>query len=165
MTQKNYLIRNALESDIPAITAIFNHYVRESFAAYPEKEVDGAIFNSLYRQFRDFGFSVVEEKGSLLGFGFLRPLYPMPNMMNAGEVAYFIAPRHTSKGIGRALLAGLSIRAKQLKMESLVAQVSSENRQSLDFHLKEGFLAVGKIEKAGRKFGKYIDVLWLQKFI
>jgi phosphinothricin acetyltransferase len=158
-------IRPVSQADAAAITAIFNHYVRRSFAAFPDREVGRPFILQLLDQAKDSGGFVAETGGEVIGFGMVRPLYPFPNLMAAGEVAFFICPRFTGKGTGTRLLAGLEARARELGMTSLVARVSSRNRRSLRFHRKNGFSICGRIREIGIKFGKPFDVVILQRFL
>jgi phosphinothricin acetyltransferase len=155
-------IRPATRRDAPAITAIFNYYVRMSFAAFPDREV-GRPFILRLLQAKDFGGFVAETGGDVIGFGMVRPLYPFPNLMTAGEVSFFICPQFTGRGTGTRLLGILEARAREFGMTSLVARVSSRNRQSLRFHRKNGFTLCGRIRGIGRKFGKSFDLVILQK--
>jgi phosphinothricin acetyltransferase len=158
-------IRPVSRADTAAITAIFNHYVRKSFAAFPDREVGRPFILHLLEQVKDFGSFVAESGGEVIGFGMVRPLYPFPNLMAAGEVSFFICPQFTGRGTGTRLLATLETRARELGMTSLVARVSSRNRRSLRFHRKNGFSTCGRIRGIGTKFGKNFDVVILQRFL
>ncbi|MPM92255.1 hypothetical protein SDC9_139390 [bioreactor metagenome] len=63
------------------------------------------------------------------------------------------------------MLEKLCIEAREKKMKSLLANVSSKNEASLNFHLKHGFAECGRFREVGVKFGKYFDIIWFQKFI
>ena len=158
-------IRPVIKSDAPDITRIFNHYVRRSFAAFPDREVGRPFILQLLEQAREFGCYAVEREGKVIGFGIVRPLYPFPNLMAAGEVSYFLSPEFTGQGTGTRLLEVLAGRARELGMTSLVARVSSRNRKSIRFHRKNGFSLCGRIRGIGMKFGKSFDVVILQKFL
>jgi phosphinothricin acetyltransferase len=158
-------IRPVTEADAPAITRIFNHYVRKSFAAFPDREVGMPFILQLLEQAKDYGGFAVEVDRAVVGFGMVRPFYPFPNLMAAGEVSYFICPRFTGRGSGTRLVGVLEVRARDLGMTSLVARVSSRNRRSIRFHRKNGFSICGRIRGIGTKFGKPFDVLILQKFL
>jgi phosphinothricin acetyltransferase len=151
------------DGDTPGIAAIFNHYVRRSFAAFPDRELDTPVIRELVEQARPFGCYVVEADRGLVGFGLIRPFYPFPNLMAAGEVSYFICPGFTGHGAGTRLLRVLEDRAGELGMTSLVARVSSRNRRSIRFHRKNGFSLCGRIRGIGTKFGQSFDVVILQK--
>ena len=158
-------IRPIRKNDTPEITRIFNHYVRKSFAAFPDREVSSPFVSRLLEQAGDYGAYAVEEDGEFIGFGLVRPLYPFPNLMAAGEVSYFISPGFTGHGTGTRLIGVLEERARELGMTSLVARVSSRNRKSIRFHKKNGFSICGRIRAVGSKFGKPFDVVILQKFL
>jgi L-amino acid N-acyltransferase YncA len=158
-------IRPVTEADAPEITRIFNHYVRKSFAAFPDREVGRSFILQLLEQTKDYGCYAVESNGEVIGFGVVRPLYPFPNLMAAGEVSYFICPGFTGRGMGTRLIGVLEGKARELGMRSLVARVSSRNRKSIRFHRKNGFSICGRIRAVGTKFGKPFDVVILQKFL
>jgi L-amino acid N-acyltransferase YncA len=164
-TGEEVTIRPVLQADAAAITAIFNHYVRRSFAAFPDREVERPFILHLLEQAKDSGGFVAEAGREVIGFGMVRPLYPFPNLMAAGEVSFFICPQFTGKGTGTRLLEALEARARELGMTSLVARVSSRNRRSLRFHRKNGFSTCGRIRGIGTKFGKPFDVVILQRFL
>jgi len=156
-------IRPVNNGDAPAIAAIFNHYVRRSFAAFPDRELGTPVIRELLEQAKPFGCYGVEAKRGLVGFGLVRPFYPFPNLMAAGEVSYFICPGFTGHGAGTRLLGALEERAGELGMKSLIARVSSRNRRSIRFHRKNEFIPCGRIRGVGTKFGKSFDVVILQK--
>ena len=158
-------IRPVTDGDAPGIAAIFNHFVRRSFAAFPDRELETPVIRELLEQAKPFGCYAVEGERGLVGFGLIRPFYPFPNLMAAGEVSYFLCPGFTGKGAGTRLLGVLGARAGELGMKSLVARVSSRNRRSIRFHRKNGFSLCGRIRAIGTKFGKPFDVVILQKFL
>lgn len=158
-------IRPVTRADTIEITRIFNHYVRRSFAAFPDREVGRPFIRELLEQAMDYGCYAVEMDRAVIGFGMVRPLYPFPNLAAAGEVSYFICPGFTGRGIGTRLVGALETRARELGMTSLVARVSSRNRMSIRFHRKAGFSTCGRIRGIGTKFGKAFDVVIFQKFL
>jgi phosphinothricin acetyltransferase len=158
-------IRPVTGADAPDITRIFNYYVKRSFAAFPDREVGRPFIIQLLEQAQEYGCYVIEQDGGVVGFGTLRPLYPLQNLMAAGEVSYFICPGYTGRGSGTRLLGVLEDRARELGMTSLVARVSSRNRKSIRFHRRNGFSIGGRIRRIGAKFGKPFDVVILQKFL
>jgi len=157
------VIRPLTVADGPRVTRIFNHYVRKSFAAFPDREVGRPFILQLLEQAAGYGSFAVVADGEIIGFGMVRPLYPFPNLMAAGEVSYFLCPGFTGRGTGTRLLGVLEARARELGMTSLVARVSSRNRRSIRFHRKNGFSLCGRIRGIGTKFGRSFDVVILQK--
>ncbi|HMA04456.1 MAG TPA: GNAT family N-acetyltransferase [Methanomicrobiales archaeon] len=158
-------IRPVTGADAPAIAGIFNHYVRRSFAAFPDRELGIHVVRDLLDQAGAFGCYAVEREGEVIGFGLIRPLSPHPNLIMAGEVSYFIRPGLTGKGLGTRLLGVLEGRAGELGMTSLVARVASRNRRSIRFHRRNGFSVCGRIRRVGIKFGRPFDAVILQKLL
>ncbi|MBU2552083.1 MAG: GNAT family N-acetyltransferase [Proteobacteria bacterium] len=147
----------------PAID-IFNHYVENGFAAYPENRVPYEFFDVfLGLAARYPAFAARNETGRIVAFALLRSYHPMPAFQRTAEVSYFIAPDHTGKGLGRILLARLEDEARQAGIDTLLADISSRNPGSIHFHLKNGFKECGRFEKVGRKFGQDFDQVWMQK--
>ena len=101
--------------------------------------------------------------GQVVGFGFLRPHYLADSSQKAAQVTYFILPAYTRQGLGTALLAFFVGEARKMGLDSLLANVSSRNRESLAFHLKHGFRECARFLKVGHKFGEDVDAVWLQK--
>jgi L-amino acid N-acyltransferase YncA len=167
---EKYLIREATTEDISGMLEVFNYYVENSFAAYIETPVGPEFFQAIQIEKEQdekehFPFYVIEEMGKIIGIGTLRPYFPFQNFRHTGVVSYFILPGHTRKGIGSGMLDKLYTEASKKKMKSLLANVSSKNEASLNFHLKHGFIECGKFRDVGTKFGEYFDIVWLQKFL
>jgi L-amino acid N-acyltransferase YncA len=155
------ILRDALDSDRDAIIAIFNYYAQTSYAAYPEIPVNERFFTFLREG--TLAFFVMEHHTTVIGFGLLKPVLPFPTFMTTGMLSYFILPEFTSKGFGDRLLERLTTTAEQMGMTSLVANMASKNTASIRFHTRHGFAEVGRLHKAGTKFGEAFDIIWMQK--
>lgn len=161
-----YTIRHISEQDSHALIDIFNYYIENSFAAFPEKTVpydffamlkDIALGNSLH--------AVEADDKSIVGFGLLKKYQAFDVFRRTAEVAYFILPYHTNKGLGSQLLHILTEDAKHAGIDTLLATISSLNAHSLRFHTKHGFAECGRLRRVGKRKGKDFDVVILQKFI
>jgi phosphinothricin acetyltransferase len=166
---KTFEIREAKPEDIRGMLEVFNYYVGNSFAAYLENPVGPDFFQNFpdenKQKNEQFPFYVIEGKNRIVGIGALRPYFPFPNFLHTGVLSYFILPEYTRRGLGTKLLNILCQEARKKKMKSLLVNVSSRNEASMNFHLKSGFVECGRFKAAGTKFGKYFDVVWLQKFL
>ncbi len=158
--------RKYSDDDAAALAAIFNHFVTDSFAAYPEKEIDADFIRGLARWSDRYPFYVIESStGEVIGFGLLRPYRDAPIFRRSAELTYFILPAETNKGLGSQLLDLLTSDARKMQIDSLVANISSLNEQSLRFHDKHGFRQCGLFESIGIKHGRPFDLVWVQKRI
>jgi phosphinothricin acetyltransferase len=167
---KNLVIREATSQDTQGMLEIFNYYIENSFAAYLETPVGPEFFHTSPdkgepNKSENSPFYVIEENNRVIGLGALRPYFPFRNFKHTGVVSYFMLPEYTRKGLGAKLLDVMCQDAKKKNMKSLLANVSSKNQASLDFHLKHGFVECGRFKAAGTKFGTYFDIVWLQKFL
>ena len=152
--------------DRSAVVRIFNHYVENSFAAFPEERLSDSFFDWVLGMAKGFpALAVKNEKGAVIGFGLLRTHSPVATLSRTAEISYFIDPAHTGKGIGTALLERLVREAKSMGLASILACVSSLNEGSLAFHRKNGFVEAGRFREIGLKKGKIFDVVWMQKML
>ena len=149
-----------------AVIDLFNHYVRNSFAAYPDEEVGYEFFDLLRTMCHEHGALVAEnDTGEVVGFALLRPYHPASTFKHTAEVSYFILPSHTHKGLGRRILDRIVEIARSKDINCLVASVSSQNQESLIFHRRLGFEECGHLHDIGIKFGKSFGVIWFRRAI
>ncbi|MCL1593229.1 MAG: N-acetyltransferase family protein [Actinomycetia bacterium] len=159
----NTLIRPVSEPDWEPIAAIFNYFVTESFAAYPDQPVDAAFFRDRHAAHPMFPFVVAEIEGEVVGFAYLSSFHPVPTMRQTANLTYFLHPEFTGRGIGAAFLEHLLEAGKTLGITNFMAHISSLNPGSIRFHLAHGFTKCGSFINVGVKNGRSFDMVWLQK--
>ncbi len=108
---------------------------------------------------------ILEKEGYIAGFAFLKRYHAYPAFNSVAEVGYFILPEYIRKGLGKRLLDRLENEARALGVDTLLANISSHNQPSLDFHGRRGFRECGRFQRISRKFGQDVDIVWMQKFI
>jgi len=150
--------------DRKSIMDIFNHYVENSYAAYPETKLPYEAFDMFLQMAQGYPTAKVKDKnGLVVGFGLLRSHNPMPAFSKTAEITYFIHPDHTGKGIGTKLLRLLENEGMQKGITNILANISSLNLRSIDFHKKNGFIECGRFKNVGMKKGQLFDTVWMQK--
>ena len=148
------------------IIDIFNYYVANSFAAYPEKELPYDFFDNFLKMCKGYpALTAKDAQGNIVGFGLLRAYNPFTTFSRTAEITYFIKPGYTGRGIGKKILNCLLDKARQKGITSIIASTSSLNKGSIDFHKKNGFVECGRLREAGIKKGKTFDVVYLQKML
>ena len=174
----DYVIRPVGYIDKTAVIDIFNHYIENTYAAYPQEKVSYEFFDVLTDMAKGYPFYVaktpdVEDTRSgsrnayrkVIGYAFLRPHYRIDTFDGAAEFTCFIAPGYTGHGIGRALLDRLVTDARHLGIVTILASVSSANDGSLRFLGRYGFSKCGEFNGVGKKNGLAFDEIWLQHLI
>ncbi|MDD3846064.1 MAG: GNAT family N-acetyltransferase [Syntrophorhabdaceae bacterium] len=149
-----------------AVMEIFNYYIENTFAAYPEVPLPDDFLDMLL--IMSNGYPTVAartEEGVVAGFGLLRPYNPLPAFFKTAEITYFLKPEFMGQGIGKAILDYLLDMGKEKGIHSILANVSSLNEQSIQFHAKNGFSECGRLREVGQKKGRVFDVVYFQKLI
>lgn len=156
-------IRPVRDSDWPAVTVIFNHFVLESFAAYPDRPVDEGFLRGRAAAAPDYPFLVAEVEEDVVGFAYLAPFLPVPTLRRSATLTYFIHPEHTGRGLGGQFLEHLLEAGRHLGVVSFLAHISSANEGSIRFHLSHGFAECGRFREVGVKHGRLFDMVWVQR--
>jgi L-amino acid N-acyltransferase YncA len=164
MHPMEYSIRPISAEDRESVMDIFNYYVENSFAAYPETRLPYSAFDMFLPVSKGGPTGTVRDgNGKIIGFGILRAHNPMPAFSRTAEATYFMHPDHTGKGLGKILLAFLEKGARERGITQILASVSSLNPGSIEFHKKNGFTECGLFRKVGKKKGLEFDTVWMQK--
>ena len=161
-----YSISPMLNEDRESIMDIFNYYIENSFAAYPESKLPYQAFDMLLQMSKGYPTgSIKDQEGKIIGFGMLRTHNPMSTFSQTAEVTYFIQPDHTGKGIGKMLLSYLEKEGREKGIKNIMVNISSLNPRSIEFHQKNGFIECGRFKKVGKKNGRDFDTVWMQKML
>jgi len=154
------------EQDRKPVIDLFNYYIENSFAAYPEQKVPYEFFTLFLEACRNYPSAVARVgDDTVAGFGMLRPHNPMPAFRQTAEVTYFLRPDLTGNGIGAQVLAFLEEAGRNQGITTLLASISSLNEGSIRFHACQGFTECGRFARVGRKKGVVFDTVWMQKFL
>lgn len=156
-------LKKIKDSDGIYVISIMNHFVKTSFAAYADKELDIGFFHKLKNEAISFYLLKASEKA--IGFCCLRKYNPFDTFSHTGILTYFILPEYTNIGYGSKMLTQLIDDAKNNGIKNVLACIASENNQSIEFHKKQGFIECGRFKKVGYKFDQFFDVIWMQKFL
>lgn len=153
-------------NDRESVIDTFNYYVENSFSAYPERTLPYEFFDTFLNICQGYPAATArDESGKVVGFGMLRPYSPIPTFSTAAEIAYFVKPTFTGRGIGKAILEYLIDEGKKMGLTTILASISSLNDGSIRFHLKNGFVECGRLKSIGRKRGHTFDVFYCQKML
>lgn len=163
----NYIFENLESKHRNQVMDIFNHYIENSFAAYPEKRVPVDLFELLFEKSKGYpAYAIVNDATKrVVGFCNLKAHNPLSTFKETAEITYFIDPLEVGKGIGKQALNLLEAKGLEMGIRQILASISSLNEQSLIFHIKNGFKECGRFTNVIKKNNTYFDVVWMQKRI
>ena len=104
-----------------------------------------------------------DDDGAVLGWAALSPVSARPVYAGVVEVSVYVATDARGTGVGRALLNSLIDAAAADGRWTLQAGIFPENEASVRLHLACGFRVVGRRERIGQHYGKWRDVLLLER--
>lgn len=144
------------------VIGIFNYFIENTFAAYPEAPLSESVFDQFLAISRRYPAAVVKDQArNIVGFAFLQPYHPADSFRKTALATYFILPEHTRKGIGAKILEAFIKEARIKGLEHILVNISSLNPGSIEFHRKNGFHKCGTFEGIGTKAGKKFSVVWM----
>ena len=161
------LIRDATEADIPALAAIYAHHVLHGTGTFEETPPDPAEMAGRFALITGQGFAwLVAEApdGSVLGYAYHAPFRNRSGYRYTAENAIYVRDDVRGQGVGKALVEALLARAEAAGLRQMYALIGdSENAGSIGLHVSAGFRRVGVMKAAGFKFGRWLDVVIMQK--
>lgn len=159
-------LRDATPADLPAITAIYAHHVLTGTGTFEEVPPDEAEMAARVARVQNAGWAwlVAEEQGEVLGYGYFAALRDRSAYRYAAEDSIYVRHDVHGQGLGKSLVAALLDRAEQAGFRQIFAVIGdSENVGSIGLHLSLGFRQVGLLRSAGLKFGRWLDVVYMQR--
>ena len=159
----NLVIRLASEADLPAIREIYNHYVHTSTATFQlELDTEGERLAWFRARGEKHPATVAVIDGEVVGWGSLSPWKERAAYDRTVEASVYVRADRHHRGIGRALLAHLVERAKALGHRVIIGGACTEHPASIALQASLGFIPIGTFRAVGYKFGRWLDVTYLQ---
>lgn len=160
-----FLLRDALLTDLPAITAIYRESVENGVASYELEPPNLDDMTGRFTTLTERGYPYVVAQGAtgeVLGYAYAGPYRTRPAYRWTVENSVYLSPGQRGKGIGRALLGDLIERCRALGFRQMVAVVGGAHPPSVALHERLGFTRVGTIRATGFKHGRWLDTALLQ---
>ncbi len=161
------MIRPATVSDASAIAALWNPVIRDTVATFNATEKSIGDIESLLRQRSQANepFLLAFDGDILRGFGTYGQFRGGIGYARTVEHTVIVCPKSHGQGTGRALMVALEQDAKSKNHHSMIAGVSGENLPGLRFHAAIGYAEIATLPQVGYKFGRWFDLVLLQKFL
>ncbi|TCZ63567.1 GNAT family N-acetyltransferase [Roseicella aquatilis] len=167
-------IRDAVSGDLPAITAIYAHHVLHGTGTFEEEPPTEAEMAGRLRDVQDRGWAWLVAEGEelpgeapgLIGYAYFSQFRMRSAYRFAAENSVYVRDDVRGMGVGKALVAALLTRAEQAGFRQMFAVIGdSDNVGSIGLHLSLGFQRAGVLKSAGIKFGRWLDVVFMQRGI
>ena len=157
-------IRPATPADAAAVAAIWNHYIRDTAVTFNSAEKSPTEVADLIAS-RPAFLVAAGADGAVLGFATYSRFRGGVGYAQTMEHTILLAPGASGRGLGRGLLTAVEDHARAGGAHSLFAGVSGENPEGRAFHAAMGYAVAAILPQVGRKFGRWMDLVLMQKFL
>ncbi|MFP8960672.1 GNAT family N-acetyltransferase [Streptomyces nanhaiensis] len=169
MTERGEVqVRAGEEGDLPDLTNIYNHYVRETPVTFDVEPLTADARRPWLLSHPKDGphrllVALDAESNRLLGYATSSPFRPKPAYSTSVEVSVYLAPDACGRGVGTLLYEHLFEALGGEDVHRAYAGIAQPNEASVRLHARFGFRHIGTYGEVGRKFGRYWDVAWYEK--
>lgn len=169
----SFSIRLATPEDAPRLLEIYAPYVTDTAITFEYdipslEEFRSRIINTLSK----YPYLVAENEGRILGYAYAGVFKARAAYNHCVETSIYVDMSEHKKGIGSALYAELEKRLLAqgiLNSNACITWNEMEDEylthQSPEFHAKHGYVRVAHFHKCGYKFGRWYDMIWMEKLI
>ena len=159
------ILRLAVAADAPAIAAIYAHHVATGTATFDlhPRSAEEMAARIAQCAARGWPFLVAERDGQVAGYAYVGPFRDRPAYASTCEDSIYVGPDHLGRGIGRLLLAALVDAAAAAGFRQMIAVIGGAEPGSVAVHAGAGFVETGRLPAVGYKFGRWLDVLFMQR--
>jgi len=160
------IVRAAVPADLDQVAAIFAHYVATSAATFEEVPPTAADWRRRLDELtgQNLPFLVAESGGTVGGYAYASPWRPKPAYRHTVEDTVYISPAHAGRGLGSALLGALLVRCELAGARQVIAVIADTGSDaSAALHRRFGFAHAGRLSAVGRKHGRWIDTVLMQR--
>lgn len=159
-------IRLARRDDAGALADIYNHAVTSStdvFDLVPRTLTEQQSW--LTERSGAHAVLVAEVDGQVIGFASLSPYQARPAYRTTVEDSVYVRHDRQGEGVGLALLERLIGLATDHGFHAVIARIAGGNDGSVALHKACGFEEVGLEQEVGRKFGRWLDVVVMERLL
>lgn len=161
------IVRDAEDRDLEAVRLVYNDAVAHTTAIWNETLVDLDDRRRWAAARRALGYPllVAEVDGAVAGYGSFGDFRAFDGYRHTVEHSVYVDAAYRRRGLARALVAALEARARSLGKHAMIAGVEAGNVASIALHAELGFREVGRLPEVGRKFDRWLDLVFLEKLL
>ena len=170
---KEITIRPVSAADAEQLAEIYAPYVKNTAITFEyDAPSAGEFTRRISHTLETYPYLAAEAEGKILGYGYAGPLKERAAYDRSCEMSIYIRQDQKRRGIGRVLYGTLEECLKAQNILNLYACISYPEKEdeylSLDsvwFHEHMGYRLIGRFHQCGYKFGRWYDMIWMEKFI
>ena len=167
------VIRDARSEDAPQLVEIYDHYVRRTAITFEYETPSVNEFRERMRRvMARYPYLVAERDGVVQGYAYAGAFHPRAAYDWCCELTVYVARDTRRCGMGRRLYEALEEKLRKMGILNLYACIAYPETEdeylttnSADFHAHLGYTKVGKFQKCGYKFGRWYNMIWMEKLI
>ncbi len=161
------IIREARGDDANDVAAIYAHHVVHGTASFDTVPPVADDWRTKIAAIdgRGWPFLVADRDQRVVGYAYATQFRDRPAYAETCENSVYVAPDALGHGIGTALLTALVDRAALAGFRQMVAVIGGGEPASVALHEKQGFIHAGRMREVGRKFGRLLDTVYMQRGI
>lgn len=158
-------IRAAAPTDAARIAAIYAHHVLHGTATFDTAPMSLAAMADKIATIavRGCPFLVAEDRDRVVGYAYAAPFRDRPAYAATVEDSIYLDPDFTGRGIGKALLLALIDACEAAGFRQMIAVAGGGEPASVALHAACGFTHAGTMRSVGRKFGRWLDTVYMQR--
>lgn len=165
---RSMIIRQANRRDIPAIHEIYTEAVLTTTATYDyePRPLEHRIAWFDDHEKLDLPIFVSEGPGGeIQGWSALNRFHDRPGYRYTVENSIYVAAAFRGRGVGKALLPPLIQAGAERGYQCVIACIDATNEVSIRLHAGCGFETMGRLKRVGYKFERWLDVVYMQRFL
>ncbi|MCU4653129.1 GNAT family N-acetyltransferase [Roseibacterium sp. SDUM158016] len=159
------MIRPAVPGDAPAIAGIWNRIISETVITFTTAEKDPGALAAGIAEGAPCHVADMGSDGGVVGFVTAFQFRGGPGYAHTFEHSIHVARGAEGRGIGRALMQAVERDLRGRGVHSLFAGVSGENAGGIAFHAALGYREAARLREVGWKFGRWHDLVLMQKML
>ena len=166
-------VRNATLNDAKSVLEIYEYYVKNTVITFEYTVPDLEEFRGrMKKTMQKYPYIVAELDGEVCGYAYAGAFVGRAAYDWSCELTVYVKPDMKKCGIGRTLYDSLTERLAEIGITNLYACIGCTelpdeylNNNSAEFHSHMGFSLAGTFHKCGYQFGRWYDMIWMEKII
>jgi L-amino acid N-acyltransferase YncA len=164
-TRSEVVVRPSIEDDVSAMLAIYSHHTQRGLGEFDVEPLHADDIKRRRKNMlnRRLPHLVAELDATVVGYAYAVPFRKRPAYRFAVKNSIYVHPHHLHAGVGRRLLPALIEACAGAGFRQMIAYIDASNVPSRYLHEAFGFVRIGELKGVGFKFGRWTDVVLMQR--